>query len=373
MKNIKFSYEEVESAINNSSTIKEFLQNLGMKVNNGNYRLAGNIAKHYGLQLNKHDISDNGRLLMQVNKLPTEEFFVDGVSRNGISIRKRLINDLGYEDKCSIEECGQGPIWLGLPITLQVDHIDGDRFNNKLDNLRILCPNCHTQTKTFSNGQRITTYNYCECGVRISKNAVHCQKHVVQTVARVSKITYPPIPELVERVSTIGYAATGLELNISGNAIKKHLTKHLGKENIPKGMPSQVKPRPLSVGQEYLASAKLEDVIALIERDGWNISKFADSIPVGAPTLKAWLREGLGHDYVRSSRNQPVSHVRKVVYPSVEVILSEIANNGYENTATKIGVTSRAIDRHLKKSLPPESFPVTKSGILDKYRSTKDK
>ena len=39
--------------------------------------------------------------------------------------------------------------WNGNPLTFQIDHIDGDRTNNHLDNLMVLCPNCHTQTDTY--------------------------------------------------------------------------------------------------------------------------------------------------------------------------------------------------------------------------------
>lgn len=51
------------------------------------------------------------------------------------------------ENKC--EECGITE-WLGHQITMHVDHVDGDRKNNTYDNLRILCPNCHSQTPTFA-------------------------------------------------------------------------------------------------------------------------------------------------------------------------------------------------------------------------------
>lgn len=46
-------------------------------------------------------------------------------------------------------ECGIGNVWNDKPITLQLDHIDGDSDNNHPKNLRLLCPNCHSQTETY--------------------------------------------------------------------------------------------------------------------------------------------------------------------------------------------------------------------------------
>ena len=50
--------------------------------------------------------------------------------------------------------CGNDGTWQGLPLTLEVDHIDGDFLNNILTNLRFLCPNCHRQTPNFAGRSR---------------------------------------------------------------------------------------------------------------------------------------------------------------------------------------------------------------------------
>jgi len=67
-------------------------------------------------------------------------------------LKKRLIEELGWVDKCVW--CGIGPEYNGKPLTLQLDHISGNNCDNRLENLRILCPNCHSQTDTWCSKKR---------------------------------------------------------------------------------------------------------------------------------------------------------------------------------------------------------------------------
>lgn len=61
-------------------------------------------------------------------------------------LRRRLVEAGILQRRC--DRCGLD-VWLDEPIPLELDHVDGDRRNNELENLRLLCPNCHALTPTY--------------------------------------------------------------------------------------------------------------------------------------------------------------------------------------------------------------------------------
>lgn len=83
------------------------------------------------------------------NRLTSEELFVLGVPETGRIEPRRLRQGLlaiGIPYRC---ECGNAGDWLGKPLRLQVDHVNGKYWDNRTENLRFICPNCHTQTETW--------------------------------------------------------------------------------------------------------------------------------------------------------------------------------------------------------------------------------
>ena len=77
-----------------------------------------------------------------------DEILVENSSYANIGrLKTRLIKEKLLEYKCAF--CGNTGEWQGKPLALELDHINGNHFDHRLENLRFLCPNCHAQTDTY--------------------------------------------------------------------------------------------------------------------------------------------------------------------------------------------------------------------------------
>ena len=74
--------------------------------------------------------------------------------RGKASLLRRGLIEIGRDPRCEMPGCNVTNNWLGRPITLQIDHINGDNTDNRPENLRYACPNCHSQTDTWGKHKR---------------------------------------------------------------------------------------------------------------------------------------------------------------------------------------------------------------------------
>lgn len=88
-----------------------------------------------------------GAIVPRPHEIPLDELLVNGREQTSRShLKRRLIKAGLKEDRC--ERCGITD-WLGEPLSMELHHANGDRYDNRLFNLEMLCPNCHSQTETW--------------------------------------------------------------------------------------------------------------------------------------------------------------------------------------------------------------------------------
>lgn len=156
---------------------------------------------------------------------------LEGPEINSTSLKQKLYKTGILKPICS--ECRLTDIWNGKKLSLQLDHINGNHGDNRLENLRILCPNCHTQTETYSCKRFTKEPNKClDCNKNIGRKSRRCytcsnsSKNFEERIAnypRFKKIEWPKIDVLKEKLKTTSWVALAKELGVSDNAVRKHI------------------------------------------------------------------------------------------------------------------------------------------------------
>lgn len=172
IKDLQHSKDVVEAIVASSLSIAEVIRKLGMKPSIGtSYRTINQYLRVYDLDTSHftgqgwsrghnsetHNSISRARFF---NTVPNSEVFVKNSERRvgGCSLKRRLI-ELGVVYSCSC--CGLLK-WLNKDIALHLDHVNGIPNDNRIDNLRFLCPNCHQQTETWGSGNRKLLYKKAE-------------------------------------------------------------------------------------------------------------------------------------------------------------------------------------------------------------------
>lgn len=147
----RWTKEILEPAVAASTNMCDVLRRLGLDVVGGHHTHISRRVKKLGIDTSHFDPHDRTGQREARRTRTLEELLVQQdptTARREQSGRlKRAILQLGGEEKCAL--CGIEPTWLGFPLPLEVDHIDGSWRNNRIENLRLLCPNCHSTTDTY--------------------------------------------------------------------------------------------------------------------------------------------------------------------------------------------------------------------------------
>lgn len=234
MKKANYSKENLEKIVSESKSYADIIRALGLVMTNhgsGSYKTVRKYIKLYNIDTS-HFYTHSERIKITKpqeysKRKPNNEVFIKGEALpNTTGLKTRILKNNLMPYECSVCKIVE---WQNKKLSLQLDHINGDNTDHRLENLRFICPNCHSQTDTYAGknkkDKKKTDFNCCICFSKINRKAKSCSKCLI-LFRKPTKIKLSLI-EIIEKLKTKTCVALGKELNVSDVCIKKFIKSEL--------------------------------------------------------------------------------------------------------------------------------------------------
>jgi 5-methylcytosine-specific restriction endonuclease McrA len=219
------SREDFQDRVNRCNSIADILRSFGFSIGSANYRTV-----HKRIQEDRIDVShiplgldsNKGRVI-DGTRVHSQQYLFSGSNISSNNLKKKLLRDGLLKNECS--ECGNPGVWKEKSLILQLDHINGIRNDNRLENLRILCPNCHTQTITYSGRNRAS--KCVDCGINISRrSSSRCRSCSVSSLSDSRPVKFQVTKEELELlIWTKPASQIAKDFSVSDKAVEKKCKK----------------------------------------------------------------------------------------------------------------------------------------------------
>ena len=214
----EYNKEELEQIVQQSYSLKEVINKLGYSTSSG--RNNSTVKKKIQLfNINTDHFTHKSPV-----ERTEENVFIENSTASQATLRRWYIKGEYTPYICSI--CNLEPIWQGKELTLILDHINGHNKDNRLENLRWVCPNCNQQLETTGHRasfkeQRINKkHYYCiDCGVEIKSSQANRCKECAAIQSRA--VERPSREELKNMIRIQPFTTLALKYQVSDNAIRK--------------------------------------------------------------------------------------------------------------------------------------------------------
>jgi predicted RNA-binding Zn-ribbon protein involved in translation (DUF1610 family) len=207
----------LEKIVKESDTIHSVLVKMGKNTSAASYKLFHRKVEKYKIDtshfLSRKEITAKQFKEGNLKKIPTNELFTENSIVSRKQIKNRLIAENLLEYKCCM--CGNDGNWNGSKISLILDHKNGVNNDNRLKNLRFVCPNCNATLDTHCKGSKGLIPKIPKAKKLIRADRILCRK-----------VNRPDFDTLLDDVNNIGYSAAGRKYGVSDNAIRKWINRY---------------------------------------------------------------------------------------------------------------------------------------------------
>jgi hypothetical protein len=235
----RYSEAEARSAIAASRSYAEALRRLGMRPAGGNHttlkRYALDVWRISTAHFDPAAVRDEG-LRRARSPTPLAEILVEHSTYSRNHLKGRLYAEGVKRRVCEL--CGQGETWRGRKMSLILDHVNGCATDNRIENLRIVCPNCAATLDTHCGKmlRRLRTERLCDsCGElfypsgserRFCSHSCWVESRRGLPLPDLRRVERPPYEVLLREIAALGYLAVGRRYGVSDNAIRKWVRQY---------------------------------------------------------------------------------------------------------------------------------------------------
>ena len=214
--------ENLDFIVKSSKSYTECLYKISIQNTGSSQSVLKKYINRYDIDIT-HFISNNNTI-----KIPLKDILVKKSTYSRKNLKERLYKEGLKERLC--EKCGQGEYWNGDKMSLILDHINGVNDDNRIENLRIVCPNCNATLDTHCKGnKRIYEMSKNNKRKQLIKKQTQNEKNKNGGITykentkhkNSRKIERPPYEQLMKEIDELGYKGTGRKYNVSDNSIRK--------------------------------------------------------------------------------------------------------------------------------------------------------